>query len=184
MTKLFLTFGIIFNMSCNAQKISAKENEYISLTRQFISYIKDNPGITDSAHIKFILLHYIFVDKRLDSTTERLQPNELTNDQLVSLRKQLHSFSDFIQKNDVDAIDAKVAKDTYIYNNLTTFQKENTVALIDKRFGNILAYILIMPPKERVLSTPRIWSWTLTLQQGKYMFRSVTGEDGYEYIFN
>ena len=180
MNKIFLTLGIIFSISCNAQKVSNTD-----LVKQFVSYIKGNADITDSAHIKYILLHYLFVDRRLDTTiTDNLQPNELNPDQLVNLKKQLHSFSDFIQKNDVDAIHARLAKDTYIYDHFTAFQKQNTVALIDTRSGNVLAYLLIMPPMERVLSTSRIWSWTLTFQQGKYMFRSVTGEDGYEYIFN
>ena len=34
------------------------------------------------------------------------------------------------------------------------------------------------------MDQPRIWSWTLMYKFGKYMFKSVTGEEGYEYIFS
>ena len=84
----------------------------------------------------------------------------------------------------ISAAPVRFADDKSVYNDLSSFQKENTLVFFDKRSPKkIIGYILFMPPVAKVISEPRIWSWTLTFQYGKYMFRSVTGEEGYEYIF-
>jgi hypothetical protein len=82
-------------------------------------------------------------------------------------------------------IPLRLSSDTFIYNRLTKFQKENTFVFFDKRNPQAtLGYVLFVPPIQNMISEPRIWSWTLLFKFGKYMFKSATGEVGYEYIFS
>lgn len=79
----------------------------------------------------------------------------------------------------------RLSTDTFIYKRLTKFQKENTYVLYDKRTpSKTPGYILFIPPVKDRVAEGRIWSWTLEFKFGKYMFKSVTGEEGYEYIFS
>ena len=75
--------------------------------------------------------------------------------------------------------------DTSVYKRLSVYQQENTFVLYDNRSPHtILSYVLFIPPVKNMLTSTRIWSWTLQFKFGKYLFKSVTGEEGYEYIFS
>lgn len=79
----------------------------------------------------------------------------------------------------------RLSHDTSIYKRLTDFQKENTFILYDRRFPDkTLSYVLFISPLNHILDDTRIWSWTLMFKFGKYIFKSVTGEERYEYIFD
>ncbi len=174
--------------SCqNPKTHSAKEKSYIELFKSFTQYLETHANnkvdITDSVHLKYILLHYLYVDSK---------PDSISTEQLNSLKKQLNTFYRYMHKDgnemlfkNLSVIPIRFASSKSVYNNLTPFQKENTLVLIDERFPKkIIQYILFMPPTSRVIVEPRIWSWTLSYQYGKYMFKGISGEEGYEYIFS
>ena len=104
----------------------------------------------------------------------------------------MNDLFNFLQKYEKDhiieyltLIPIRLRNDTFIYKGLTNFQKTNTFILFDKRFPDrTLSYILFFSPLKNVIDSPRIWSWTLMFKFGKYIFKSVTGEEGYEYIFS
>lgn len=169
---------LLISFSCHSQNYSEREKTFISLFNNFISYLNTKEDITDSVHLKYIVQNHLFIDSK----------GELSNEKTNILKKQLKTFYNFLHKENlaenISVIPIRFADDKNIYKDLSTFQKENTLLYFDKRSPKkILGYILFMPPVEKVISVPRIWSWTLMYQYGKYMFRSVTGEEGYEYIF-
>ena len=170
---------LLISFSCSSQNnYSEKEKSFISLFNSFTEYIKAKDDITDSFRLKHIVQNYLFIDTRGEL------PNEKTN----ILKNQLKTFSIFLKKENLEenlsAVPVRFADDKSVYNDLSSFQKENTLVFFDKRSTKkIIGYMLFMPPVAKVISEPRIWSWTLMYQNGKYMFKSVTGEEGYEYIF-
>ena len=157
------------------------------------STINKKEDIGDDAHLKYVLLHYVFTNKKLDSSNQKtISNNELTPDQVRSLRKDLNDFFNFLKENEKDQVVAnltlipiRLSHDTSVNKKLTDFQKANTFILYDKRFpDSAISYILFIPPLKNILDNTRIWSWTLMFKFGKYEFKSVTGEEGYEYIFD
>ena len=108
------------------------------------------------------------------------------------LKSELNSLYQFLQEREniklaenLSAQQLRLRSDTSIYNRLTNFQKENTLIFFDKRSPEkILGYVLFMPPMKNLIASPKIWSWTLMFKFGKFVFRSITGEEGYEYIFS
>jgi hypothetical protein len=183
----------------NSQKktLTSKEQRNISLFSDFQNYVANSinrhEDINDSSHLKYMLLHFIFINKQLDSANETtLNENELAPEELKNLRKEINGFYTFLQGYpkihlyaNFSLIPMRLSTDSIIYRRLTKFQKENTFVFYDKRFpGNTLGYILFIPPIKAKLSAPRIWSWTLTFNFGKYFFESLTGEEGYEYLFD
>ena len=158
-----------------------------------VSSTNKKEDIADNAHLKYVLLHYLFSNKRLDSTNQTIISNkELTSDKVKNLKKELNDFSNFVQHYKKDhllenltLIPMRLSQDTSIYNKLTDFQKKNAFILFDKRFPDTtLSCILFISPLKNVHGNPRIWSWTLMFKFGKYEFKSVTGDEGYEYIFS
>ena len=177
--------------------VTSNEQKSIDLFNGFINYLvstnNKKEDIADNAHLKYVLLHYVFTNKQLDSSNQTtLSNNELTPDQIRNLKKDLNDFFNFLQENQRDhftenltLIPIRLSHDTSIYKRLTDFQKENTFVLCDKRFPDkTLGYVLVISPLKNSITNPRIWSWTLTFKFGKYVFKSVTGEEGYEYIFS
>src|SRR6185437_3693526 len=143
--------------------------------------------IADPSHLKNVLLNYVFINRQLDSSkTTTINDSELTSDQLKSLQNELNSFYNFLRKNEKSHLaenltitPIRLSKDTFVYNRLTSFQKQNTFVLFDKRSpGKTISYILFLPPIKNKTDQPRIWSWTLLFKFGKLMFASVTGEEG------
>lgn len=177
--KFLLIMVLLISFSCSSQNnYSEKEKSFISLFHSFTEYIKTKDDITDSSQLKHIMQNYLFIDTK----------GEVSNEKTNILKKQLKTFSTFLRKENLtenlSVIPARYGDDKFVYNDLSSFQKENTLVFFDKRSPKkILGYILFMPPVEKVISEPRIWSWTLMYQNGKYLFKSVTGEEGYEYIF-
>ncbi len=174
----FLLMMLLISFSCSSQNnYSEKEKKFLDLFKSFTDYIKTKTDITDSTQLKYLMQEYLFVDAKIPS-----------NEKIEVLKKQVKTFNNFLQKDNlaenISAVPVRFADDKSVYNHLSSFQKENTLVFFDKRSPKkIIGYILFMPPVAKVISEPRIWSWTLTFQYGKYMFRSVTGEEGYEYIF-
>jgi hypothetical protein len=194
-----LIFLLLLSNSCISQKegISVNEQKSINLFNDFINYLvstnNKKEDIADNAHLKYVLLHYVFTNKRLDSSNQTTISNsELTPGQVKSLKKEMNDFFNFIQEHEKDhlienltLIPIRLSHDTSTYKRLTDFQKENTFILYDKRFPDTaLSYILFISPLKNILDNTRIWSWTLMFKFGKYVFKSVTGEEGYEYIFS
>lgn len=182
--------------SQSTQNVTSKEERCINVFNGFTDYvrtsIKNKTGIEDTASIKYVLLNFLFIDKNLDSTQKtQFKENELSTEQLTNLKEELKSFYRYFQERKHDSIienlsiiPIRLSSDTFIYNRITRFQKENTFVFYDKRNPKAtLGYILFVPPIKNIISQPRIWSWTLLFKFGKYMFKSATGEEGYEYIF-
>lgn len=169
---------LLLSFSCRSQgqNYTDKEKKFISLFTSFSNYVKNNP--IDSTAVKHIILNYIFSGSKA---------GELNPEQSVALEKQLKTFRTFLKdKNpeDISSMPVRLAEDKTVPAAMSIFQKENCLIYFDKHdAGKIFGYILFMPPVKGVVTEPRIWSWILTYQFGKYMFRSVTGEEGYEYIF-
>lgn len=195
MQKLLLITAVLISFSVSAQTVN--ERKYIALFNDFTGYIqtavKNKTEISNDSEIKKILLNYLFSHTRLDSSDAfHIKPGEINNEQLNCVKSQLKVFSRFFQERgnnklleNISATPIRFGKDKYIYSKMSKFQKENTLVFFDKRHPEkILGYMLFIPATAKVINFPRIWSWTLTYQYGKYMFRSVTCEDGYEYIFN
>jgi hypothetical protein len=180
-----------------SQQITANEQKDINLFNDFRNYlvssVHKNEDISDTAHLKYVALNYLVTNKKPDSSNQTtINDNVLSPAQLESLKKELNTFYNFLQDHEKERLAAnltlmpiRLSKDTFIYNRLTNFQKENTFTLCDKRFPpKTIGYVLFLPPLKNVMDKPRIWSWTLIFKFGKYMFKSVTGEEGYEYIFS
>src|ERR1017187_10635575 len=88
----------------NSQKktLTSKEQRNISLFSDFQNYeansLNRHEDINDSSHLKYILLHFIFINKQLDSSNETtLNENEITPDELKNLRKEINDFYTFLQ---------------------------------------------------------------------------------------
>lgn len=169
---------LLISFSCSSQNnYSEKEKKLIDLFKSFTDYIKTKTDITDSTQLKYLMEDYLFVDAKIPS-----------NEKIEVLKKQVKTFYNFLKKENlaenISAVPVRFADDKSVYNDLSSFQKENTLVFFDKRSPKkIIGYMLFMPRVAKVISEPRIWSWTLLYQYGKYMFKSVTGEEGYEYIF-
>jgi hypothetical protein len=190
---------LLLSNACTSQTkmVTVNEQKSINLFNGFINYlvssINKKEDISDNVHLKYVLLHYVFTNKRLDSSNQTtISNNELTPGQVKSIKKELNDFSNFLQEYEKDHlienltfIPIRLSHDTAIYKRLTDFQKENTFILYDKRFPDTtLSYILFISPLKNILDNSRIWSWSLMFKFGKYMFKSVAGEEGYEYIFS
>jgi len=192
-------FLILISNACISQKegITVSEQRSINLFHDFVNYLVNTntkkEDIGDDTHLKYVLLHYIFSNKKLDTSNQTtISDSELTAEQVKSLRKDLNDFCNFLTEREKDhfaenltVMPIRLSHDTFVYKRLTDFQKANTFVLYDKRFPDTaLGYVLFIPPFKNILDNTRIWSWTLLFKFGKYEFKSVTGEEGYEYIFD
>jgi hypothetical protein len=199
--KVLLTIFLVSTIySCYSQKadhFTSQEKRCIIVFNGFTGYIntciKSKTDVTDTASIKYILLNFLFIDKNLDSTKiSQLKENGLSSEQLGNLQSTLKGFYRYFQERDdtliienLTIIPLRLSSDTFIYNRLTKFQKENTFVFFDKRKPQAtLGYVLFVPPIKSIISEPRIWSWTLLFKFGKYVFQSAIGEVGHEYFFS
>ena len=182
--------------SQNSSELSNNELKCIKLFNSFTNYlgsnIKNKTEITDSDQLKYILINYLFIDKKLDSGLTYLKENELSNQQLICLKSELKKIYQYFQEREnkslienLSIVPIRLSSDTFIYNRLTTFQKENTFVFYDRRTPKAtLGYVLFIPPIKNIIAESRIWSWTLLFKFGQYQFESATGEVGSEYIFS
>lgn len=196
----FCIVFVVTTTSCISQSTETREytdNQKNSITifTEFTKYLRnsihDKIDITDTFQLKYQLLNFLFANTKLDSSNKKLSISELNESQLTALRYELKLFYRFLQETknkslieNITVMPAEKYKDKFIYNRLTDFQKQNTFIFYDKRFPDrILGYLLIIPPINNIISAPRIWSWTLIYKFGKFVFRSITGEEGQEYLF-
>jgi hypothetical protein len=201
--KKIISYTIIILMlissTCSSQTAiyNSKEKQEIGLFNDFEKYVSScithKDDITDSAHLNYIVSNYIFINSRPDSSQPVVSMfNNLTPAQFNQLKQTLNAFYQFIQErqnqnpsSNLVAIPARLCNDKFIYGRFTNFQKSNTLVFFDeKEPTKTLGYMLFIPPIKNIESTTKIWSWTLLFKFGKFMFRSVTGEDGYEYLFS
>ncbi len=117
---------------------------------------------------------------------------KLPGDKMDNLKSAVNSFYRYVQEREdqklgenLKAIPIRFSPDKCIYKKLTAFQRDNTLVFYDRRQPKkVLGYMLVMPAMKGVITKPKIWSWTLVFQFGKYVFQSVTGQLGYEYMFS
>ena len=185
--------------SCYSQKepqFNSSEEKCIKVFKDFNNYIKSNKtndfDIIGDSSLNYILLNYLFIDRKIDSSGKNnWAKNVFKEGEFEIFKRQLLDYVRYFQENsDSDFIDnieikpLRVSKDTFIYNQMTKFQKENTYAVFDKRNPDkTLFYVLFFPAIKDYSSEPRIWSWNLGYQYGKIIFTSPNGEVGYEHIF-
>lgn len=196
---IFLFFSVVSNTGMSQTNVSYtfQERASIKLFRDFIVHVSDciekKIDIAEDPELKYILFHYLFVNRKLDTLNEtNLGANEIKADQVGSLKKELHSFYNFLQEHmgqnladNLTAIPLRLADNKFVYQRLSAFQRDNTLIFYDKRFpDHQLGYMLFMPPLKEKISDTKIWSWTLMFKFGKFVFKSVTGEEGQEYIFS
>ncbi len=195
----FLIILCLVSGTCFAQGTSQRlyEKNSIQVFNDFISYInkciKKKSDLNDTVELKYILSRYLFTNSKIDTTnSNEVKLNDLSVEKIDHLKSELNSLYQFLQEREniklaenLSAQQLRLRSDTSIYNRLTNFQKENTLIFFDKRSpGKILGYVLFMHPINNLIASPKIWSWTLMFKFGKFVFRSVTGEEGYEYIFS
>lgn len=186
-TVTILSAFVYLTGSCQKEVLSREEQDMINKFNDYNSYvisaIKDKAGITDSLHLHFIMSHFIFIDSAGN--------NKPSPEQIKSLKSELDTYYRYLQEREdeqlaenLKAIPFRLGKDTFIYSHFTRFQKENSLVFYDKRSPTVpLGYLLFMPPIPNKNTQPLIWSWTLVFRFGKFMFKALTGEEGYEYIF-
>jgi hypothetical protein len=173
-------------------KYSAKEKTEIKIFNDFKDFvlqsILSNSDINDSAHLKYILSHYLFIDVKSDSLDIL---NNVKDEKLDNIRKTVNDFFDFLMRTknkknaaNLTVIPSRLSPDKNIYNRFTSFQKNNSLVFYDKRTPDkMLGYILFLPVIKGISTITKIWSWTLGFKLGQYYFISATGEEGYEYLF-
>ncbi len=195
---LFLIILGFISSSCLSQKKDSNDYEKncIQVFNNFKNYmhscIKEKAGPTDTTRLTYMLSHFLFTNSKIDTSHQIANDiNALSDDEMNNLKTELNSFYRYLQEREgeglaenLTVIPIRLSEDKFIYNNLTSFQKENTFIFYDKRSPKkILGYILFMPPMKNLITSPKIWSWTLEFKFGKFVFKSVTGEEGYEYMF-
>ena len=185
--------------SCYSQKktqFNSSEEKSIKVFKDFNNYIKNNKtndfDIVGNSSINYILLNYLFIDRKIDSSGKNNRgENVFKEGELEIFKRELLGYVRyFVEKTDttfmdnIDIIPLRLRKDTFIYNQMTKFQKANTYVIYDKRDPDkALFYMLFIPPIKDYINEPRIWSWNLGYQYGKFIFTSPNGEVGYEHIF-
>ena len=148
-----------------AQEVTSKEEGCINVFNGFTDYvrtcIRNKTQIDDTGSIKYILLNFLFIDKNFDSPRKtQLKGNELSIEQLTNLGKELKSFYGYFEEREHDSIiqhlsiiPIRLSSDTFIYNRITRFQKENAFVFYDKRNPKAtLGYILFVPPIKNIIS--------------------------------
>jgi hypothetical protein len=92
-----------------------------------------------------------------------LKAYALNSDELINLKAEIKSFYRFLQEREDKAlaenlaiIPLRLSPDTFIFNRMTQFQKENTFVMFDKRQPEqTLAYVLFIPAMNKLASKPK-----------------------------
>ena len=178
-------------------KYSEQEMNYIHVLDNFKQYlsrsIKDRVSLADSEQLSFIAEHFLFLNIKPDSAKgKKIDLATLNSLQLNALRQNLNDLYNYF-KNDsstkllenLEATPVRLSANKFIYTKLSAFQKDNTMEICDRRNPTrILFYILFIPALNNINPAPKIWSWVMVFKLDKILFRSATGEEGYEYLFN
>lgn len=198
--KVFVILSLLFFISqftySQKRNLTTNEKNSIQVFDDFLKFLKNSihnrTDISDSADLNVIISRYVFTNSTLDSSNKKnLDINKLGVDQLNNLKTELNSFYQYLQEREhqnltayLTALPIRLSTDSFVYKKLTSFQKQNTFIYYDKRFPRkTLGYILFIPPLNNLIAAPKIWSWTLEFKFGRFVFKSVTGKEGYEYIF-
>ena len=198
-TKFILAAFILISTTCLCQKaeFAVNEKSEIKLFNEFknylVSHINQNKDFFDSSNFNYVIEKYFFTNTQKDSV-ENGKANilKIPPQKLDLLKRTVNDFYNYFMghKNEnlaenLSAIPIRISKDTFIFNRLTAFQKENTFVFFDKRKPDqTLGYMLFIPPIKNINSKTKIWSWSLGFKFGKFYFTSLTGEEGYEYMFD
>jgi hypothetical protein len=195
---LILVLALFNSSNSFSQKVTNTVNEQkeMNLFFDFKNYIFSNINQkadgTDSAHLEYLLEHFLFINIKGDSLhTGQLALNEIPAEKTDYLKKSINELYNYLVENkekklaeNLAAIPIRKSKDTFICNKFNSFQKENCLVFFDKRHPDkTLGYMLFIPPIKNANSQIKIWSWNLGFKFGKFYFTSLTGEEGYEYMF-
>jgi hypothetical protein len=178
------------------RQFTAGEKEYVSHFESFRDQlafsIQHDLKYDASASIKTLLLKYLFVDAHLDSAnTSRVTAKELAPGKLQSVMAEYRDLYRYFYSRSKDsvaehlqALPIRMAKEQWIAEQLTSFQRDHTLFYFDERYPEkVLGYMLFVPKIQGKVAEPRIWSWTLMFKMGHWLFKAPTGEEGREYIF-
>ena len=178
------------------KEYTVNEQKEMNLFFDFRNYIINNlntkADLSDSAHLEYLLQHFLFINLKSDSlNSELINFSEIPSEKMEYLKKSIANLYNYFLSNtdkrleeNLTAIPIRMSKDTFIFKKFTTFQKENTLLFFDKRYPDkTLGYMLFIPPINNVNQEFKIWSWDLGFKFGKFYFTSLTGEEGYEYMF-
>jgi hypothetical protein len=193
-----LVLALFISSNSFSQKVTYTVNEqkemnlFFDFKNYLISNINQKADGTDSAHLEYLLEHFLFINIKGDSLhTGQLALNEIPAEKTDYLKKSINELYNYLVENkekklaeNLAAIPIRKSKDTFICNKFNSFQKENCLVFFDKRHPDkTLGYMLFIPPIKNANSQIKIWSWNLGFKFGKFYFTSLTGEEGYEYMF-
>jgi hypothetical protein len=198
--KKYFILGVILlisSISFSQKKgYTVNEQKAMNLFSEFKNYlvisISNKIDLSDSAHLEYLLQHFFFINLKSDSLdTDHLNLSEISPEKMNYLKKSIGTFYNYFLSNkniqlaeNLTAMPIRMSKDTFIFNRLNTFQKANTLVFFDKRhLDKTVGYMLFIPPIKNVNPRTKIWSWSLGFKFGKFYFTSLTGEEGYEYMF-
>lgn len=203
-TTLLLAFNLAF---CQAERLTEDERRYVSLFNEFRSALQAKFGRPtyvieglekatdtgnrssqtsqsnrDSTTVDFIVHNYMFyfLFSSKDSSAKAFDS--------IAARQELYGLWTFIKERGAQNFTAKplrLCKDRYVYEKLSRFQRENTLAVIDKnKPDQILLYMLFIPGKLIKATKPKIISWKLMYTRGIYLFQDISGNEGMEVLFD
>ena len=193
-----LVLALFISSNSFSQKVTYTVNEqkemnlFFDFKNYIISNINQKADVTDSAHLEYLLEHFLFINIKGDSLhTGQLALNEIPAEKTDYLKKSINELYNYLVENkekklaeNLAAIPIRKSKDTFICNKFNSFQKENCLVFFDKRHPDkTLGYMMFIPPIKNVNSQIKIWSWSLGFKFGKFYFTSLLGEEGYEYMF-
>jgi hypothetical protein len=193
---LILVLVLLISSNSFSQKVTYTEQKEINLFFDFKNYLISNinqkADITDSAHLGYLLEHFLFINIKGDSLhPAHIALNEIPTEKIDYLKKSINEFYNYLVEKkkkklaeNLAAIPIRKSKDTFICNKFNSFQKENCLVFFDKRHPDkTLGYMLFIPPIKNANSQIKIWSWSLGFKFGKFYFTSLLGEKGYEFMF-
>jgi hypothetical protein len=193
-----LVLALFISSNSFSQKVTYTVNEqkemnlFFDFKNYIISNINQKADVTDSAHLEYLLEHFLFINIKGDSLhTGQLALNEIPAEKTDYLKKSINELYNYLVENkekklaeNLSAIPIKKSKDLFILNKFNSFQKENCLLFFDKRHPDkTLGYMLFIPSTKNVNSQIKIWSWSLGFKFSKFYFTSLLGEEGYEYMF-
>ncbi len=176
--------------SCISQTtdLSAYENDCIKVFNEFTetiaSVVQFNKTNSFDDVAKSKLYSLLFLNSKIsDDSINHIAYNKSVDMELDQFYQYLLNQNDDKLIQHLKLVPFRKKKNE-IYQQLTSFQKENAFVYFDDRNPEkILCYILFIP-KVKNIEGPKIWSWTLMYKFGKFVFRSVDGKEGEEYLFS
>ena len=195
---LLVVILLISSISFGQKKgYTGNEQKAMNLFYEFKDYviesINSNIDFSDSSHLEYMLQHFFFINVKPNSlSNEQVNLKEISSEKMDNLKKSIGTFYNYFLNNkneklaeNLTALPIRESKDTFIFQRFNAFQKANTLVFFDKRHPDkTLGYMLFIPPVKNVNPRIKIWSWILGFKFGKFYFTSLTGEEGYEYMFN